>query len=73
MLVTFTIRCDWPGCKATLTGDTPLAITAARWKAEREALGYCRHLCPEHKRKDWHAVSQEQFGANMERAHRTPG
>ena len=67
------VHCDWPGCKATLTADTPVAITAARWKAESDSLGYSRHLCPAHKRKAWHELHEAQFSQNVQSAHRTPG
>ena len=63
MLVSFTIRCDWPGCKATLTVAYRAEIGQKhRWKAEGES-DYSQHLCPAHKRHDWEAADGDVQGA----------
>jgi len=73
MLVSLTIRCDWPGCNATLTVAYRAEIAQQhRWKAESDG-DYSQHLCPAHKRKDWHEVAMAQFSDNLRKAHRTPG
>ena len=59
MLVSLTIRCDWPGCRATLTYDfrllRPDPVTS--WKAETDNVYSC-HLCPTHKRKRWEEIKR---------------
>ena len=50
----------------------PQSIHKAGWKVESEG-NYSMHLCPAHKRKSWDALRLEQFKANLETAHRTPG
>jgi len=72
VLTTFTIRCDWPGCTATLTAETPVAITKARWTKETDSLAYSLHLCPAHKRHDWFDVRLATFKA-LGAGHSTPG
>ena len=73
MLTHLTVRCDWPGCTAVVTVEhLAQSIHKAGWKVESEG-NYSMHLCPAHKRKSWDALRLEQFKANLETAHRTPG
>ena len=63
MLVTFNIRCDWPGCSSSvMIPNTPNAERTAGWKAENDGR-YGLHLCPAHKRKSWANVREAQFEA----------
>jgi hypothetical protein len=72
MLISSTIRCDWPGCGASITVENkPGAIKATHWKAENDGC-YSLHLCPDHKRQDWFAVRGAQFKAHVAKAHSTP-
>jgi hypothetical protein len=63
-----------PDCFRRLPATLTVTYRAeiARWKVEGES-DCSRHLCPAHKRKDWHAVATAQFSDNLRRAHRTPG
>ena len=64
MIVSLTIRCDWPGCREQLTYDfKTLRPQAPGWKTEAENV-YSMHLCPAHNRKSWDAVRLATFGAN---------
>jgi len=73
MLVSLTIRCDWPGCKATLIVGYRAEITQQhKWKAENEG-DYSQYLCPAHKRNDWEALRLATFKAQAQVTHSTPG
>ena len=65
MLTTLTIRCDWPGCQATLTYEFRLLRPhEPGWKTETEGA-YSMHLCPAHCRKSWDQVRQAQFAGGQ--------
>jgi hypothetical protein len=69
MVTALTIKCDWPGCKATLT--IPCEHDAAEhraWKQETYGL-FSLHLCPEHRRHNWFQVRDAQFREGMKHAH----
>jgi hypothetical protein len=58
-------RCDWPECKSRLTYDFGiLRPTAPGWKTETDRV-YSMHLCPDHNRKTFHKVREEQFRASV--------
>ena len=60
MVTALTIRCDWPGCKATIeVANQANAVNDRGWKAEAMSL-FSMHLCPEHRRNDWHKVKMKQ-------------
>jgi hypothetical protein len=63
MLVSVTIRFDWPGCSASVAvPNAPNAEHSAGWKAQGDGR-YGLHLCPAHKRKTWASVRKAQFEA----------
>jgi hypothetical protein len=71
MIIELTIKCDWPGCSATIT--LPCRHDAANdkaWKEESHSL-YAMHLCPNHRRRSWQAVREEQFKRG-DAVHSTP-
>jgi hypothetical protein len=60
MLVSITIKCDWPGCTAAVTLDAmPQSVTKAGWKMEHDDYR-AYHLCPAHGEKSWQELYQEQ-------------
>ncbi|MCU0878610.1 MAG: hypothetical protein MUF06_12565, partial [Pirellulaceae bacterium] len=60
-----TILCDWPGCKSRLTYDFGiLRPTAPGWKTGTDGV-YSMHLCPDHNRKTFDKVREEQFRASV--------
>jgi len=60
MLTSVTIKCDWHGCEATLTfaPRLPWPDPSCGWKYESGGW-YSLHLCPKHKRHDWHRVREQ--------------
>jgi hypothetical protein len=58
VIVSLTIRCDWPGCRERLTYDfATLRPQAPGWKTESDHA-YSLRLCPPHNRKSWDAVKE---------------
>ena len=56
MIVSLTIRCDWPRCRERLTYDfATLRPKAPGWRSETDGA-FSLHLCPAHNRKSWNAV-----------------
>ena len=73
MLVSLTVCCDWPDCKASLTVGCRAEITQKHgWTAESDG-DYSQRLCPAHKRNDCEALRLAEFKAQIQAAHRTPG
>ena len=61
MVIGMTIRCDWPGCKATIeVANQATAIDDRGWKAETVMSLFSMHLCPAHRRNNWHKVKAAQ-------------
>jgi hypothetical protein len=50
MIVSLTIRCDWPGCRERLTyAFATLRPQAPGWNTEMDSA-YLLHRCPNHNR-----------------------
>jgi hypothetical protein len=60
MVTALTIKCDWRGCKATITVPCRHdAATERGWKQESYGL-FSLHLCPEHRRHNWFKVREQR-------------
>jgi hypothetical protein len=71
MLVSLTVRCDWPGCSAEVSvPNVPQAESKAGWKAENDGR-FLLHLCPKLKRHNWLAV-REAISDALPRSQSTP-
>jgi hypothetical protein len=67
MIVSLTLKCDWAGCKATVT--VPLRHDAAEnvgWRQENYGL-FSLHLCPEHRKHNSFKLKEQ-----TERSKRRP-
>jgi hypothetical protein len=70
MVIAITVKCDWAGCKATLTYECERKAPDLKgWKRETYDL-HSMHLCPAHRRNNWFKVKEQT--AHLEH-HSTPG
>ena len=73
MIVSITVKCDYPGCSATKSADYMYReLKSTGWKIEKADGRMSMFLCPDHKRKSWDDVRAAQFSKQAGEAHHTP-